>query len=424
MRINPVTRLRGEPWLPGDKSISHRVALLGALAHGTTRASNYLVAGDTLSTLHALGQLGVEWDLEGTTLIIRGQGYRGLSEPAEIIDVGNSGTTIRLLSGVVASCPFSTGLTGDSSVRRRPMRRIIDPLTRMGAEITAAGEGDLAPLHIKGGGLHGIDYELPIPSAQVKSAVILAALNAEGPTTIRGDRGSRDHTERMGLSFGADLEVNQDNITVRPSSLTACDWDVPADISSASFFLAGAVMLPTSEVMLRDVGLNPTRAGFLSVLNSMGAMIMEESYSVKDNEPRGNLLARGARLRGVEIEGWRVPGLIDEIPLLAVVATQAEGVTRVTGAEELRHKESDRLTAIISQLKKMGADIEEEDGGFTVRGRTRLKGARVQSFGDHRIAMSLAMAALCAEGDTVIEGWESVGISFPDFTNVLKGLAE
>jgi 3-phosphoshikimate 1-carboxyvinyltransferase len=424
MRINPVTRLKGEPCLPGDKSISHRAALLGALANGATRATNFLLAEDTLSTLRALGQLGVEWELEGTTLTVRGRGYQGLSEPAEAIDVGNSGTTIRLLSGVVAACPFLTRLTGDSSIRRRPMRRVIDPLTLMGAEVVAAGEGELAPLSIKGGGLHGIDYELPMPSAQVKSAVILAALNAQGETIIRGDQGSRDHTERMGLSFGADLEVTRECITVRPSSLAACELDIPADLSSASFFLAGAVMLPNSEVILRDVGLNPTRAGFLSILNSMGAMVMEDSYSVKENEPRGNLLARGARLRGVEIEGWRVPGLIDEIPLLAVVATQAEGITRVSGAEELRHKESDRLTAIISQLKKMGADIEEEEGGFTVRGRTRLKGARVESCGDHRIAMSLAIAALCAEGDTVIEGWESVGISFPGFAETLRGLAQ
>jgi 3-phosphoshikimate 1-carboxyvinyltransferase len=227
----------------------------------------------------------------------------------------------------------------------------------------------------------------------------------------------------MAEHLGADLVVSPEGITVTPSELRAGELDIPGDISSAAFFLAGAVLLGGSRVALRGVGLNPTRAGFLSVLNSMGAMIMEDSYEVRDGEPRGNLLARGAELRGLEIEGWRVPGLIDEIPLLAVVATRAEGVTRVTGAEELRHKESDRLRAIISQLELMGADIREEEGGFSVRGPQRLKGARVSSFGDHRIAMSLAIAGLCAQGDTVIEGWDCVNISFPGFAEALRGLA-
>ncbi len=423
MRFNPVDRLEGEPRIPGDKSISHRAAILGALARGETRVKGFLRAEDTLSTLRALGRLGVEYRLEGNDLTVQGRGYAGLQEAVGDIDVGNSGTTIRLLAGVAASCPFTTRLTGDASIRRRPMRRIIDPLTRMGAEISAAGEGDLAPLEIVGGGLRGIDYRLPIPSAQVKSAVILAALNAQGPTTIAGDRGSRDHTERMALHLGADLELSPAGITVNPTVLRAGEMDVPADISSAAFFLAAAVLLRGSRISLRGVGLNPTRAGFLAVLNSMGAMVTEDSYEVRDGEPRGDLAARGARLRGVEIEGWRVPGLIDEIPLLAVVATQAEGVTRVSGAEELRHKESDRLRAIISQLELMGADAREEEGGFSVRGPTGLKGARVRSFGDHRIAMSLAVAALCARGETVIEGWDCVNISFPSFAETLRGLA-
>lgn len=424
MRINPVARLRGEPELPGDKSISHRAAMLGAMAEGTTSAFNFLRAEDTMSTLHALERLGVEWSLEGDRLVIEGKGFESLREPDDVINVGNSGSTIRMLSGMAAACPFLTVFTGDASIRRRPMRRIIEPLSNMGAAIEARGGGALAPLAIRGGSLQGIEYELPVPSAQVKSAILLAGMNADGETVIRGDRGSRDHTERMALAFGADLETGQDAVRVRRSRLESREIDIPADISSASFFMAGAVLLQGSDVRLSGVGLNPTRAGFVSVLNSMGAMIMEDACDVKDNEPRGNLLVKGAKLYGVEIEGWRIPGLIDEVPLLAVVATQANGVTRVSGAEELKHKESDRLEAIISQLKLMGADITGEDGGFTVRGKTSLKGARVKSFGDHRIAMSLAVAGLCAEGDTVIEGWECVSISFPGFEKALKGLAE
>jgi len=422
MRLEKASRLRGELRVPGDKSISHRIALLGALADGTSQASGFLDSLDTRSTLEALTALGVSWSLQGDVLEVEGKGYQGLREPGDVIDVGNSGTTIRLLSGILAACPFFCVLTGDGSIRRRPMLRIVEPLRKMGAVVEGRKGGELAPLAIRGGGLRGIDFTMPVPSAQVKSALILAALAAEGTTAIRGDRGSRDHTERMARRMGADLEVSEGLILVRPSTLKAVKTEVPGDFSSASFFMAAAVLVPSSEVYLRDVGLNPTRAGFLGVINSMGAMVMEEGYRSEDLEPRGNLMARGASLRGVEVEGWRVPSLIDELPLLAVVATQAQGETRVRGAAELRHKESDRIRAVVEELRKMGADIAEESDGFTVRGKTRLRGARVYSHGDHRIAMSLAVAALCAEGETIIEGWECVDISYPGFAEDLAAL--
>jgi 3-phosphoshikimate 1-carboxyvinyltransferase len=415
--------LSGEPVLPGDKSISHRAALLGALSVGETRAKGFLDSLDTRSTLEAISALGVGWSLNDGTLLVHGRGYEALREPEDVIDVGNSGTTIRLLSGILASCPLFSVITGDRSIRRRPMRRIAEPLRRMGAEVDGRLGGDLAPLAIRGGELKGIEYSMPIPSAQVKSSIILAALNASGETVIRGDKGSRDHTERMAVGMGADVHVGEDAITIRPSVMQGAEMDIPADMSGAAFFLAAAVMLPGSEVYLRNVGLNPTRAGFLGVINSMGAMVVEDSYEVVGMEPRGNLLAKGATLGGIEVEGWRVPSLIDELPLLAVVGTQAEGVTRVSGAGELRHKESDRIGAIVGELRKMGAEIEEEPDGFRVKGRVKLKGARVSSHGDHRIAMSLAVAALCAEGQTVIEDWECVNISFPGFEDLLGYLA-
>jgi 3-phosphoshikimate 1-carboxyvinyltransferase len=422
--IPNITSLRGEVKVPGDKSISHRAAIFGALARGVTTAKNFLRAEDTMSTLGCLRELGVEWTWEDDTLVVKGRGYPGLQEPSDILYAGNSGTTIRLLSGVLAACPFLSIITGDASIRERPMRRIVEPLTAMGARVYAREEGNKAPLAIYGGELHGIDYVLPVPSAQVKSALILAGLNARGQTVIRGDRGSRDHTERMGMYFGADLSMDREAISVRPSRLEARWVEIPGDLSSASYIIAAALLLPGSEVILRDVGLNPTRAGFLSAINSMGAMVMEESYEEKSMEPRGDLRVRHARLQAVEIDEERVPSMIDELPLLAVIATQAEGETIIRGAGELRVKESDRIAAIASQLRRMGADIEEWTDGLMVRGPRRLRGSRVSSYGDHRIAMSLAVAALRAEGETVIEGWECVNISFPDFDRILKALAQ
>ncbi len=422
MRFNPVAKLEGEAKPPGDKSISHRAALIGGISRGVTRAVNFLVAEDTMRTLECMGKLGVSWSLEDNVLNIEGRGFDYLREPDDVLDVGNSGTTIRLITGILASSPFLSVITGDRSIRSRPMRRVVEPLRSMGATILGREDGDKAPLAIRGGKLKGINYEMTVPSAQVKSAIALAGLNAEGPTTIRGDQGSRDHTERMLLYLGGDLKVSRQEITVNPSSLEAGTIYIPGDFSSASFILAAALLLPNSSVILKEVGLNPTRAGFLSVINSMGGMVMEESLEELSNEPRGNLLVKNARLSGVEVEGWRIPSLIDELPLLAVIGTQSEGETVVRGAVELRVKESDRIKAIVSQLRKMGGSIQELEDGFIARGPVKLKGTKVSSFGDHRIAMSLAVAALCAEGETVIEGWECVDISFPGFVDCLKRL--
>ncbi|WP_458010493.1 3-phosphoshikimate 1-carboxyvinyltransferase [Candidatus Solincola sp.] len=415
--------LRGELRVPPDKSISHRAAILGAMARGTTVARPFLRSGDCLSTLHCLLRLGVEADLEGDTLTVRGKGPEGWKAPAETLDAGNSATTMRLLAGALAGRPFRCELTGDDSLRRRPMGRIVRPLRLMGAEIEAMGEGDRPPLVIRGGELKGIEYRMEVDSAQVKSALLLAGLQAEGETRILGGRSSRDHTERMLLLMGADLSFGEDGaLVIRRSELEPVEIDVPGDLSSASFLLAAAAMVPGSRLIIKDVGLNPTRAGFLSVLNSMGALVLESHYREVCNEPRGDLEVGSASLSGVEVDGWRIPALIDEVPLLAVLGCRARGYTVVRGAGELRVKESDRLAAMCGELRKMGASIEELPDGFVVSGPVSLRGAQVDSHGDHRIAMSLAVAALCAEGETVISGWECVDISFPDFLETLRSL--
>ncbi len=423
--ISPAACLRGTINCPGDKSISHRAALFGALGEGETRATNFLFAADCLSTVECLRQLGVnmEADPAAMTLTIHGRGLRGLREPADVLDAGNSATTMRALLGLLAGQPFFTALTGDASLRARPMHRVVKPLRSMGAAILGREGGDRAPLAVNGGGLRGIDYQMALPSAQVRLALLLAGLFAEGRTNIQGGRGARDHSERMLRFMGADLDFGEDEVSIAPSSLQPVDIAIPGDLSSAAFLLAAAAILPGSQLEVRNTGLNPTRAGFLAVLNSMGAMIVESELAELSHEPRGNLSVGGTELLGIEIEPFRIPSMIDEVPLIAVVGTQARGVTRVSGAEELRVKETDRISAICSQLRLMGAGIEEGEGGFTVAGRSRLQGCRVDSFGDHRIAMALAVAALCATGETIISGWECVDISFPGFGEVLESLA-
>jgi len=302
------------------------------------------------------------------------------------------------------------------------MGRIMEPLRAMGAEVEALGEGGRPPLVIKGGGLRGIDYRMPVDSAQVKSAILLAGLQADGVTRVSGGRASRDHTERMLALMEAELTFEENAVAVRRSTLKARELEIPGDISSAAFLIAAAVLLPSSRLVLRDVGLNPTRAGFLSVVNSMGALVMESAYRETDNEPRGDLEVGGANLVGVEVEGWRIPALIDEVPLLAVLGCRARGETVVRGAGELRVKESDRIAAVCGELSKMGGRLEELEDGFVAHGPVELRGTRVDSHGDHRIAMALAVAALCAEGETVISGWECVDISFPGFAKALRRL--
>jgi 3-phosphoshikimate 1-carboxyvinyltransferase len=423
MTFSGASSLRGEVTVPPDKSISHRAAILGALAQGKTTAQPFLRSADCMSTLSCLELLGIKWQLDDDRLTIEGEGPDGLQPPPQVLDAGNSATTLRLLAGVLAARPFESVITGDDSLRRRPMGRIIEPLNRMGAVMSGAGGGSTPPLTIKGTSLHGIEYPMEVDSAQVKSAIMLAGLQAEGETRILGSRSSRDHTERMLLLMGAALRFEDDAITIQRSSLSPAHLSIPGDISSASFLLAAAVLLPGSRLLLKGVGLNPTRAGFLSVLNSMGALVVESNYQELDNEPRGDLQIAGATLAAIELEGWRVPAMIDEVPLMAVIGSQARGNTVVMGAGELKVKESDRLAAITEELRKLGARIEELPDGFSVQGPTKLKGAGVDSHGDHRIAMALAVAALCAEGDTTIAGWECVDISFPGFEKILASLA-
>ncbi len=422
--IRGASRLQGDVTVPGDKSISHRAAIFGALAEGETQVTNFLFAADCLSTVRCMRGLRVEIDLDpdARTMTVHGKGIGTLREPGDVLDAGNSATTMRAMLGLLAGLPFFSAITGDASLRSRPMRRVVEPLRSMGASIWGREGGERAPLAIQGGGLHGIDYELPVASAQVRLALLLAGLSAAGHTTVRGGRFARDHSERLLRFMGAELAFADDAVTITPGSLQAAAIDIPGDLSSAAFLLTAAAMLPGSQLHVRDVGLNPTRAGFLSVLNSMGAMVMEGDLDELSNEPRGTLTVNGTDLLGIEVESFRIPAMIDEVPLIAVAGTRARGVTRVTGAEELRVKETDRIAAICSQLRLMGAAIEEEEGGFAVTGPSRLAGCPVDSFGDHRIAMALAVAALSAAGETTISGWECVDISFPGFADVLESL--
>lgn len=418
-----VGALRGEAEIPPDKSISHRAAILGAMAVGLTTARPFLRSEDCMSTLSCLGELGVEIELSGDTLTVDGKGPEGWREPRGELDAGNSATTMRLLAGALAGRPFTSGITGDCSLVSRPMRRIIEPLRLMGAGIEGRENDTRPPLLIRGGGLRGIDYRMEVDSAQVKSAVLLAGMQAEGTTRVIGGRSSRDHTERMLRIMGGALSFDERALSIEMSRLSGVRISIPGDISSASFVMAAAALIPGSRVLLRGVGLNPTRAGFLSALNSMGALVMEDNYSEESGEPRGDLEVRGAALFGLEMEESRVPAMIDEIPLLAVVGCRARGNTVVRGAGELRVKESDRISAVCGELAKMGAEIEELPDGFAVRGPVELHGARVDSHGDHRIAMALAVAGLAAEGETVISGWECVNVSFPGFKEMIEGLA-
>ncbi len=416
--------LRGRVRVPGDKSISHRALLLGAIAEGETRVENWLPAGDCQATLHCLRALGVEIEQhDPTTLTVHGRGLRGLRPPTEVLDCRGSGTTMRLLAGILAAQPFESVLDGHAGLRRRPMRRIIAPLRQMGAQIEGRDDG-YPPLRIHGGDLQGIDYALPVASAQVKSCLLLAGLYAEGPTTVREPGPARDHTERMLRAMGADLQVDGPVITLTPSErpLRPLRLRVPGDLSSAAFLLVAALLVPGSAVTIEGVGVNPTRTGLLDVLHAMGAQVELGNLRESGGEPVADLRVEAGPLRGTTIQGDLVVRMIDEFPVLAVAATQAEGRTVVRDARELRVKETDRIAAVATELRKLGAHIEERPDGFVVEGPTRLQGTVVDSHGDHRLAMALAVAGLVAEGTTVVEGAEVIGDSFPGFVEVVQGM--
>ena len=415
--------LRGEITLPGDKSISHRSLLLGALARGETTIENLARGEDVKSTISCLGQLGIPISEANGKFVVKGQGLEGFKQPEGPLDAGNSGTLTRLIAGILAAHSFSTEITGDDSLRSRPMERIIDPLAEMGAEITSR-EGKL-PMTVSGGDLVGIEHRPKVASAQVKSSVLLAGLGASGETVVVEPGPSRDHTEKMLDAMGCPIVVCDRRIAVRrPDHLEPLEIKVPGDFSSASYFIAAASMVKGSELRVRDVGLNETRTGLLELLNRMGASIEIENSAVRNGEPRGDLVVSDSELTGVRLTEDEVVKSIDELPLLAVIATQAEGVTEVRNAEELRVKETDRISATVENLKNLGAEIEELSDGFMVRGKNELTGGSVDSYKDHRIAMSMAVAALAAEGRTELFGPEWVEISFPGFFETMEGLMD
>jgi len=420
--IRPARSISGSITLPGDKSISHRYAMIASIAQGDSRIRNYSTGADCHSTLDAMRALGVPVEESGTEVTIRGRGLDGLRAPAADLDAGNSGSTIRMLSGILAAQTFPTRIGGDESLSRRPMARIIEPLSRMGANISAR-EGRFPPLEIRGTRLRPIDYTLPVPSAQVKTCVLFAGLYAEGETIVREPVRSRDHTEIALREFGADLRVAAKTIalTGRPT-LTGRDLVVPADLSSAAFFIVAALLLPGSRLTIRGVGLNPTRSTLLDFLAGMGAAIRITEVESRNGELAGELLVSSSRVRGGVIEKETTAALIDEIPVLAILgAASDEGLT-IRDAAELRIKETDRISTIAENLHRMGVEAEELPDGLAIPGRQRFHAAELDSFGDHRIAMAFAIAALCADGESLIHGAEAASVSFPAFFETLRSL--
>jgi 3-phosphoshikimate 1-carboxyvinyltransferase len=421
--IKPAKKIQGEIQVPGDKSISHRAALFGGMALGETHITNFLPGQDCLSTLSCLRNLGVEWERQGTEVWIRGQGFRNWHEPTDILDVGNSGTTMRLFLGVLAGSSFSATLTGDQSIRSRPMRRVTGPLREMGARILGRQEGNYAPLTIQGGKLTGIQYDSPVASAQVKSAILLAGLRAQGETIVTEPHLSRDHTERMLRGFG--VQVISEGRTARVAggaNLIGQEISVPGDISSAAFFLVLGSLIHEGELWIKNVGINPTRTGILDALLQMGADIQIEEQTEECGEPRATLRVRPASLRGIEVSGEIIPRLIDEIPILAVAACFAEGETIIRDASELRVKETDRIRTVVEGLQALGAMIEEIPDGMRIYGGKGLLGGIAGSQGDHRLAMSWAVAGLLSDQGVSIEGIEAAAVSYPNFLESLEEL--
>ncbi|MCL5058121.1 MAG: 3-phosphoshikimate 1-carboxyvinyltransferase [Actinobacteria bacterium] len=412
--------------MPGDKSVSHRAVMLGSIAEGDTIIKNFLTGEDCLATMNCFKELGVKFEGPfGEDLLVHGKGLRGLSEPSGILDAANSGTTMRLIMGILSGQPFLSVITGDQSLVRRPMGRVVAPLAEMGASIMGRNENTLAPLAIRGGKLRPIDYISPVASAQVKSAVLLAGLYTGGKTTVTEPAKSRDHTERMLRHFGAAVETAGNTVSVYGGpTLRGAEINVPGDISSAAFLMVAAAVVPGSELVIENVGTNPTRDGIISALKSMGADITLFNSREMNGEPVSDIRVRHSRLKGAVLEGNLIPKMIDEIPAIAVAACAATGETVVRDAAELKVKESDRISAIVSGLRNMGVNIAGMPDGFIIRPGNRLKGAEVETGKDHRIAMAMAVAGLMAEGETVIKDYDCVNISFPGFYDVLKSIAK
>ncbi|MCY4597313.1 MAG: 3-phosphoshikimate 1-carboxyvinyltransferase [Bryobacterales bacterium] len=421
--IHPSSGIAGSISLPGDKSISHRYAMLASLAEGSSVLTNYSSGQDCASTLECMRALGARCSVQGDRVEIAGHGEGRLQAPSGPLDAGNSGTTMRLLSGILAGQDFQCQIKGDASLSQRPMKRILTPLRAMGASIDAR-DGEYPPLTIRGGALLPIRYELPVASAQVKSAVLLAGLRAPGTTTVVEPLETRNHSEIALRRFGADITVEARAISITGMPrLTACDMHIPSDLSSAVFFLGAALLLPGSELSIHGVGLNPTRTAVLSVLRSMGASIEAHPEPDGTGEPSGTLVIRGGHaIRGGEISGASTAGVIDEIPMLAVLGAVSENGLRIRDAGELRVKETDRIATVTANLRRMGVSVTEYPDGMDIEGRSRLRAAEIDSAGDHRIAMAFAVAALASDGDSILHGAEAASVSFPEFFDVLGEL--
>ena len=423
MIIKPAHSLKGEIHIPGDKSISHRSVMFGALANGMTEVTHFLQGADCLSTISCFQKLGIPIENTNGCIRIQGKGLHGLRPPACVLDVGNSGTTMRLLSGILAGQPFSSTLNGDASIQKRPMKRIITPLREMGAAVSGADGTDCAPLFINGAPLHGIDYQSPVASAQVKSCILLAGLYADTKTSVTEPSLSRNHTELMLRSFGAEITCSDTTATIVPDAvLTGQKIDVPGDISSAAYFIAAALLVPNAEVLIHNVGVNPTRDGILRAAKAMNADITRLNEHQVSGEPVCDLLVRSSSLTATTVEGSLIPTLIDEIPVLAVLAAYANGTTVIRDAAELKVKESNRIETIVSNLKKMGADVEATEDGMVIYGGKPLHCAEIDPHADHRIAMAFAVAALCAQGGAEILNAECASVSYPSFYKDLQSL--
>ena len=428
--VSSPPRIEGEAVPPGDKSVSHRAVLLNSIAQGTAHISNFCVGDDRTSMLRCLRGLGARIRKHSECPIsmgeecfeVRGLRRDGLEEPSDVLNAGNSGTTMRLLAGLLAGQPFLSVLTGDRSLRKRPMDRIVRPLLMMGASVMGRSQDSFAPLAIRGGDLQGIDYPLPVASAQLKSCILIAGLYARGETTIHQPAAARDHTQRIMNAMGADISVDGLSITIRPSALKSLDVRVPGDISAAAFWLVAGCCHPDARVKVIGVGTNPSRTGVLDVLNSMGARVKIENVREEAGEPSADLVAETSRLNATEIHGDMIPRVIDELPILALAACFAKGTTIIRDAAELRVKESDRIRATVDGLTRLGAKIEERPDGMVIHGGDHLEGAECKSYDDHRIGMTMGIAGLLARGETVVDGAEAASVSYPHFWDTLREL--
>lgn len=420
--ISSRTGLNGKIKIPGDKSISHRAVMFGSLAKGDTKITGFLKGDDCMSTISCFKKLGIDIEVNDDNVIVHGKGLNGLNTPKETLDVGNSGTTIRLISGILAAQGFDSTLNGDASIQKRPMNRVIKPLSQMGADIESTNDG-YAPLTIHGKKLKSMEYTMPVASAQVKSSILLASLFAEGTTTIIEPVASRDHTEIMLNYFGANIKNENGVITSTPvKELYGKNLEVPGDISSAAFFMVAGLVVPNSHIIIENVGINPTRTGIIDALKAMGGYVEIINERKSGGELVGDIEVKTSSLKATTLEGSIIPRMIDEIPVFTVAALCAEGTTVVKDATELKVKESNRIATMSQELGKMGVVIEETDDGMIIKGNQKLKGAEVYSHLDHRVAMSCAIAGLIAEGETTIIDADCVGISFPNFYNLLNNL--